>query len=386
MKVALDISALNPNFKEHAKRGIGRYVREIYGYLKENQTNLSLNTFDQTLLLSETQKKLISYLPCGRQSVSQQIFIPYKLKGIAKNSDFIHFPAHTDVPLFSPRPFVVTVLDLIYLLFKDLYDQGNLRARFARKLEIMSIKKASMIIAISEATANDVNRLLGIPFEKIRVTHLGVDKTFFNIERNLDYEQSFRKQYNLSNDTKLILYVGGIDQRKNYKTLLETVRILKEKYKDNNKCDFRIIMVGNISKDRQYRIFKNLIKEKNIENLVIETGYLDDNSLKLLYKFANLLFFPTLYEGFGLTVLEALASGLPVVSSNTPAVKEVSKDFALTCDPNDAEKYAYFIDLLFFNDSLCKKMSSEGIIHAGNFSWSETARKTIDVYKEMYSL
>ena len=145
-------------------------------------------------------------------------------------------------------------------------------------------------------------------------------------------------------------------------------------------------MVGNISKDRQYRIFKNLIKEKNIENLVIETGYLDDNSLKLLYKFANLLFFPTLYEGFGLTVLEALASGLPVVSSNTPAVKEVSKDFALTCDPNDAEKYAYFIDLLFFNDSLCKKMSSEGIIHAGNFSWSETARKTIDVYKEMYSL
>lgn len=385
MRVSLDISALNPNFKEHAKRGIGRYVREIFSILKESN-DFTLSTFDQTELLNKSQKKLISYLPCGRQSVSQQLFIPYKLKGISKSCDFIHFPSHTDVPLLSPHPNIVTVLDLIYLLFKDLYDQGNFRARFARKLEIMSIKNATMLIAISNATANDVNRLLGVPFEKIRVTHLGVDESFFNIKKDVECELEFRKKYNISSNCKLILYVGGIDQRKNYKTLLNTIKILKDKYSDNKKCDFRLLMVGNISKDRQYPIFKNLIKELDINDFIVETGYLEDNILKSLYNFSNVLFFPTLYEGFGLTPLEALASGLPVVTSNTPAVKEVVGDFALTSDAKDADKFAESIDAIFFNDALCKKLSSEGIIHAKNFSWEETARKTINVYKEVYKL
>ncbi|MGI6680853.1 MAG: glycosyltransferase family 4 protein [Bdellovibrionota bacterium] len=382
--VALDISALNPAFKEHAKRGIGRYVREIYQFLKNDNEIFSLSTFDQCTLLNNYEKKIISSLPCGKQSISQQIFIPYKLRRHTRSADFIHFPAHTDVPLLAPRPYIVTVLDLIYLLFKDLYDQGNYRARFARALEIASIKNADMIIAISECTANDVFKLLKIPYEKIRVTHLGVDESFFNLVLDRDYENNFRKEYNLLDSTKIILYVGGIDQRKNYKTLLETVKILQDKYKENKAFDFRLVMVGSIQNDRQYPIYKNLIKEYKIDDIVIEAGFLEDSNLKSLYKFSTLLFFPTLYEGFGLTPLEALASGLPVVASNTPAVKEVVRDFALTADAKDSKTFASYIDNLFLNIDLRKRLSVEGIEHAKNFTWEKTGEKTIEVYEEMF--
>ncbi len=383
MKVALDISALNPTFKEHSIRGIGRYVREIYSYLSKN-SNLNLETFDQTTLLNDYEKKMINLLPMGKQSISQQIFIPSKLRRNFKEKvDFFHFPSHTDCPLFSPRPYIITVLDLIYLIFKDLYDQGNYRAKLARWLEIKSIKNADFLIAISECTAKDIHKILGIPYEKIRVTHLGVDESFFDFKYNNDFESEFRAKYNLKEDEKIILYVGGIDQRKNYQTILRTVKILKDTYKEKKDFCFKLVMVGKINQDKQYENYKKLIKENEIEDLVIETGFLDDTSLKSLYGIATLLFFPSLYEGFGLTPLEAMARGLPVVCSNTHAVKEVVKDYALTGEATDAKNFAKLIDEIFFNENLCKKLSQEGILRAKNFTWEKTGEKTLEVYEEL---
>lgn len=383
MKVALDVSALNPKFKEHSIRGIGRYVREIHAYLSNN-SNVDLKTFDQTMLLKEYEKKFIDMLPMGKQSISQQIFIPSKLRKIYKgNVDFIHFPSHTDCPLFSPKPYIITVLDLIYLIFKDLYDQGNYRAKFARWLEIKSIKNADFLIAISECTAKDIHKILNIPYEKIRVTHLGVDGSFFNFQDEKILEVNFRKQYNLKENEKIILYVGGIDQRKNYQTLLKTIAVLKDKYKEKKDFCFKLVMVGKINQDKQYENYKKLIKENNIEDLVLEVGFLDDFTLKSLYGFSSVLFFPSLYEGFGLTPLEAMARGLPVVCSNTHAVKEVVKDYALTGEATDAKNFAKLIDEVFFNKNLSKKLSEEGILRAKIFTWEKTGEKTLEVYEEL---
>ncbi|MCB0330094.1 MAG: glycosyltransferase family 4 protein [Bdellovibrionales bacterium] len=315
MHVALDTSALDPQFRAHAIRGTGRYVAELSSRLPAllgNDGELSSFRYNQ-VGRGGFLDHLVDYLPAGRTTVRHQLLYPLSLSGPKiSEANLLHFPVHVDAPSWCRKPYVVTVLDLIPLIFKELYapKKDDRRFQLARWLELQSIKNAQAVLAISENTAKDVCELLGVPEEKLVVTPLGVDPSFF--ERT-PHNDLLRTRFSMSSEQPIILYVGGIDQRKNISFLLECFAEVVNEFRVDQKPLPCLVMVGEISKDDQYPRFLDDIARLGIAEQVVSTGYLDDAQLRMAYREADLFFYPSLYEGFGLPPLEAMASGTPVL-------------------------------------------------------------------------
>ncbi|MDZ4786422.1 MAG: glycosyltransferase family 1 protein [bacterium] len=382
LKIGLDVSALNPNFKAHATRGIGRYVRELAKYFAESQSDkISVGNFDHEDVLEDSFfRPLIDLSPFGKTTLRQQILYPARLSN-RKVCDFdlLHFPAHMDPPAWGLSNYIVTVLDLVPLVLEDLYKAINPNWRFqlARYLEIKAIKNASLILAISENTANDVERLLGISREKIIVTHLGIDKKFF-ISKFLSEEIIGNLlKYQLPSDRKIVLYVGGIDPRKNISGLLESFKILKTLSKEAP----ALIIAGNISEDKQFPDLLKLIKKLELEEDVFLPGFVPDQDLLMLFAATSVFYFPSLYEGFGFTPLEAMAAGIPVVSSNTSCMPEVLGDAAILIDPRDNERAGREMLEIISNNQLSQKLIASGRKRAAYFTWEKTGESTLKAYE-----
>ena len=387
LPIGFDTSALNPEFKQHSARGIGRYVRELDNYFQKTgaYSNNTIQTFTiDDFFPSNFLLNLIEKIPCGKQTIKQQVVFPaaVSMKG-QKSFSYMHFPAHMDAPSWSSAKTIVTVLDLIPLIFKDLYAAENPSWRFhlARFLEIRAIKNASHLIAISESTKNDVNRILGVPLEKISVTYLGVDETFFNPvpSENID---KIRNTYHISSNELSILYVGGIDPRKNITKLIKAFEVLSLKNQQEQKTLPKLILAGKIKQDKSYLKLKNVIEQSLYKENIIETGYLEDIQLKALYRSVSVFCFPSLYEGFGLPVLEAFACGVPVVCGNNSCMPEVvgHDGAAVMVDVENVEEIVLGI---IHADINRVELIQKGFERAKIFTWYKTGESTIGVYEKV---
>lgn len=386
-RVGLDLSALDGSFKNHALRGIGRYVQELNRYFSTQTSDLlSIGTFDQRVLQQRSfASNVINALPAGRRTLSQQLLYPLKLsRGALSAFDVIHFPAHMDAPAWSPKKYILTVLDLIPLVLKDLYraDKPGWRFAFARFLEIRAIKSASLIIAISENTANDVHRILGVPRERIVVTHLGVDKKFFDA-RVVGDKGEILSRYRLIDQRPLVLYVGGIDQRKNALGMLRAFRRVLDMSREQRMAEPMLLMAGNIQSDAQFPKVAALVQELGLQDAVRMPGFVDDADLLQLYALSSAFFFPSLYEGFGLPPLEAMAAGTPVVSSNTSSMPEVLGDAALTFDPLSEKSAADALFTVLREPGLAAQLREKGRERAKRFTWSATGEGTLRAYERL---
>lgn len=389
--VGFDVSALTPGFKEHAMRGIGRYVAELNRYFEANfgqhtrQTNnrISIQPFrHEEFSPSQSISNLVDKLPFGKVTVRQQILFPLSLAYRTKNRfDILHFPAHVDAPSWSIRDYIVTVHDLIPLVLADLYkaERPSWRFHLARYLELRAIRNATHLIAISQHTANDVHRILGVPFERISIVHQGLDDKFLNAPIASHYN------LNVDNSVPIVSYIGGIDPRKNINTLVRGFGDLVQRQRESSLVLPRLVIAGRISKDRQYPKLKALIKELSLEDLIIETDFISDDELFSLLAQSSAFFFPSLYEGFGLPPLEAMARGVAVVSSNTSCMPEVLGDAALYADPTDPVACGEALYRVINNPSLRAELSSKGKKQAQKYKWEDTARNTVDVYEKLLS-
>lgn len=296
----------------------------------------------------------------------------------------LHFPAHMDPPAFSPLPYIVSVMDLIPLVLSDLYKAVSPTWRFklARYLELQAIRKADLILAISKSTAHDLQEYLEIPEKKIIVTPLGVEEKFFSAELKIS-EADLRSRYNIPLDRKIILYVGGIDQRKNCNKMLETFEEVCHAEKIAGNQPPVLVMVGKIEHDRQYPKLLSMITNLDLKDDVCLTGFIPDEDLLQIFAISSVFLFLSLYEGFGLPPLEAMACGLPVVSSNTSAMPEVLADAALSVDPTDTEQAAKSILDILHNDDLTLSLREKGRLQAKQFSWQTTCKLTAEAYKKM---
>lgn len=386
-KVGLDISALDENFKEHSLRGIGRYVRELNNYFMQHRDpELQVGNFDHRDFMDRGLiNRAIDLLPAGKNTVRQQIVYPLRLRGKkGQEFDLLHFPAHMDAPSWSVKNYVITVLDLIPLVLSDLYkaNKAGWRFKFARWLEIKAIKNASLVIAISENTAHDVNRILGVPTDRIVVTHLGVDSKFFNASEEIGSGELLKK-YGVQHNRPIILYVGGIDPRKNYKILLEAFKEVLRRRKERNLTAPVLFMSGRIERDREFPRLTSLIKEHALEADVVMPGFIEDRDLLKIFSVSSAFFFPSLYEGFGLTPLEAMAAGVPVVASNTSCMPEVLGSDAILRDPTDVRAMAEGLEALLESPELRKEYSERGKKRAQNFTWQKTGQKTYEAYRSL---
>ena len=270
-------------------------------------------------------------------------------------------------------------------MLSDLYraDRPGWRFALARRLELQAIKHAKLVLAISECTARDVERLLHIPAERIAVTHLGIDQRFHAAaDSNIDREELCRR-YALPADRKIVLYVGGIDQRKNMKGLLETFARVVRSRRDRSQELPVLVMAGAIEEDAEYPKLMRSIETLELQELVCMTGFVAEDDLPAFYKLGSVLFFPSLYEGFGLTPLEAMAVGTPVVSSNAACLPDVLGDAAALVAPDDYEGSASEIVSVLENDSYAEELIQKGRQQAAKFCWSDTGAATLAAYQRL---
>ena len=278
----------------------------------------------------------------------------------SKNYDIYH-PTYYGKGLinFKKKPLVLTVYDLIHEKFQADKISGTINDK--KPL----LKRASKIICISENTRRDLLNLYNIDKNKLLVIYPGVKNIF--LEENKKEKLLLTKPY--------ILFVGN---RTKYKNSLNFLKAYANSKKLKN--DFNIVFFGGVN----FSILENndLLKLGiKLNNVFYEDG--DDNKLKLYYENANVLIYPSLYEGFGLVPLEAMSYGCPVVSSNTSCLPEVQGDASLKFDPNSIDDIQYALEKVLYSQTLSKELISKGYKKIKKYSWSECARETTQLYNEL---
>lgn len=384
-RVGFDARALEPGFKAHFGRGTGRYASELLSHLRElHDPTVEIVPLSGAQLGADGwQRRVIELLPAGRQTIETQLFLPHRLSALPV--DLLHFMAHGDATARCRKPYVVTVLDLIPLRFPELYraKKSNLRFRFARHLEDQAIRHAAGILAISEATKRDVVELMGVDPARIVVTPLGVRQDYR--PRELDPRAweaaatALRARYQLPQHRPLLLYVGGIDPRKNVPFLLRVFAAVRDRLPKEQQP--LLLLVGRHEGDDQFPALLAERERLGLNDDVRLLGYLPDSDVLDLYRASRVKLFPSLYEGFGLPVLEAMALGVPVLAGDNSSIPEVAKGAAVLLNAADEGAWVRELAALLGDDARQQELSRLGIERAKTFTWTRTAQLTMDAYR-----
>ena len=298
--------------------------------------------------------------------IKEQFKFPYKALKKAK-VDLLHVP-HYNVPIFYKGNMIVTIHDLTHLVYSEFLG-SKLKKYYAKFMMKMAIKKSKIVLTESENTKNDLLKYFKIDENKIKVIYLGVKEEIK--EKNKDEVSYLYDKFNIPKDKKILMYVGNLKPHKNLEKLLEAF----SKLKNNNDCV--LLLVGKAFES--YNTLYNREKELNIDDKVIHTGIVSDEELVDLYNLIDLFVFPSLYEGFGLPVAEAMACGTKVVSSNASSLPEVGGNEIPYFNPNDTEDMARVIEDELIRDDT-KEDKERRIKWAKNFDWKKTSEETIKVF------
>lgn len=292
------------------------------------------------------------------------------LHRLSKVSGLIHFPSQHfgRYGLFLRKPYIVTVHDLVRISFP--FAKESVRDRVGLRLDGLGLKRAEHIISVSDSTKGDLVRHLGIGEDRITVVYNGVDRSVFRPVAAKRYEFPY------------LLYVGSERPRKNLGVLLEAfVTVKRERSTLANLRLVKAGYAGRTDKFRQATISE--IRRLGLNNEVIFAEYVGDEDLATYYSSALALVMPSLYEGFGLPIVEAMACGCPVLSSTSSSLPEVAGDAALFFDPHDSRQLAHLIARLAAELTLRHELRCRGFQRVQQFSWERAACATLRVYREV---
>jgi len=298
-----------------------------------------------------------------------------KKEAILGNPDVIHSTAYI-VPELLKAKLVVTVHDLSFLLFPEFHTEANIKLLIKNLIYVNS--RPSKVICDSEQTKKDLQKFFHVPDEKIKVIYLGVNYVFSKSISSEEKNYVFSK-YGLTG-IDYILCVSSIEPRKNFKRIIS---VFSQIIKDERFKDLFLVCAGG--KGWKNEAIYEFIKEKGIEDKVKFLGFVEEKNLPAIYNGAKLFLYPSLYEGFGLPVLEAMSAKVPVVTSNVSSLPEVAGDAAMLVDPYNEEEIYNAVKELLSKESLRKDFILKGYKRASKFTWEDTAEKTLEVYKEVYN-
>lgn len=279
------------------------------------------------------------------------------------------------IPFVCPCKRVLTIHDLTPLIFPEFVKKFRHRAVF--RLNFFSGKFADRIITASQHSKQDLIQYLKIPAHRISIIADGVNARYKNLQ-NMRFNEEIARRYHIPG--KFLLYVGGFDDNKNLPTLVTAFQQLLQKESIKDEYLF-LVFVGTLNPAAE--ILRKFVKTTDLEKRVIFTGFVPEDDLIALYNAAELFVFPSLYEGFGLPPLEAMACGTAVISSNASSLPEVVGDAAIQVNPHSPEELGQAILHVLSNPELRQQMEDKGLIRAKLFSWEETARQTLQVYEEI---
>ncbi len=355
--------------------GIGRYTRELVTALAQQDTQTDYRLFvagHNQRSLPEPPGSNFTWKP-ARQSTRwfartwHRLQVPLRIEQWTGPVNLLHATDFTLPPTSRHTRTILTVHDLSFERAPDTATP-ELRA-YLSKVVPRSVEKAHLILADSESTRQDLIALYDVPFQKIQVLYSGVDDRFYPVQ-DKEAIKAVREQYKIGNQP-FILSVGTIQPRKNYGRLLEAFHRMDRK-------DMKLVIAGAKGwlDDPLYKQVKKL----KLENRVQFIGFVTDEHLPALYSAASVFAFPSLYEGFGLPPLEAMACGVPVVVSNTSSLPEVVGDAAELVDPYDVDQLADAITRVLDSDTLRHRLINQGQMRAQGFSWRTAARQLLQYY------
>lgn len=355
MKIAIDIQTTLGR-----KTGFGFYVSNLVKNLEKTDKK------NEYVFIKPDDEKDFS---TPMRWVWDQITFP-KLARQAK-VDLLHQPCFS-TPIFYRGKVVITIHDLISVFFG--YNIPFWSRQFFARWMPFTYRFADHLIAVSEHTKKDAIRVLGIPEDKITVIHEAADEKYQLIE-DKNILQAVRNKYKIGNDP-FILHVGTLEPRKNLQFL---VRAFAEAKSQIGKT--KLVITGK--KGWYYEGLFQLVDELKMHDEVIFTGYVEDDDIPPLYNAATVFAFPSLYEGFGLPPLEAMACGTPVISSNTSSMPEVVGEAGILIAPGDTDAWVDALIRVINNQKQWQAMRDKGLKQAKKFSWEKCARETIAVYEKV---
>lgn len=355
-------------------KGLGRYTQKLVENLEkiDNENHyfvfLRRGNWEEYQPKRQNFQKVLADIPW--YSLWEQVSMPRILKKY--DLDIVHFP-HFNVPVFWKGKFIVTIHDLI------LFHHPTRRASalspllyFIKKLAYhrairSAVRKSRKIIAVSEHTKRDIVEHFGTPKSKVAVTHEAVDirqKISDTPSRHILKKYGIIKPY--------ILYVGNAYPHKNLERLVLVFRELVKKHQH-----LHLVLVGK--EDYFYKRLKAFVKE-NWAKQVIFTDFITDEDLPVVYREALLYVFPSMYEGFGLPPLEAMARNVPVASSNATCLPEILGEAAYYFDPEGMAEMAEAIEKVAIDSELRERLISAGQKQVKKYSWEKMARETLEIY------
>lgn len=383
MNIHLEIQPL----LESNKTGVGYYTFEIVKKLLKNKENsYEILNFD-FLLRNDNQNILSQILNIENQckirtcslmhyGVYRRIwnYIPVSYNYIMGTNKGIYHFFNFIVPPKVRGPIVNTVYDMVYAVCPETMSKSNY-SRLDLELK-RSCNMSDAIVTISQNSKREISQYLNINESKIYVASCAVDNKIYNTNINDENIKKLKQRYNLPES--FFLYLGTLEPRKNIKTLVKAYKIFNDKYQKEN---IKLVIAGR--KGWMYEEIFEIVKQLRLESDIIFPGYISDEDVPDLYKASLAFVFPSIYEGFGMPPLEAMACGVPVITSNTSSMPEVVGHGGFMSDPYDAGNIAYFMAKLVFDNEVRQEKIKRGIVQADKFSWDESARVVLDIYKNI---
>lgn len=366
MVIGVDGNEANVDDKVGISEFAYRLISEFY---KKKRQDLQFEIFLKEKPNKEMPKEdnFWQYRLVGPKPFWTQVGLPLALFARRQKPDVFFSPTHY-APRFSPIPRVISVMDLSFLQFPHLFNARDLHK--LKRWTDYSVKKAARVITISQSSKDDIINEYNVPGDKVKVVYLGIKKE----EKTKTMSETLSNHHIIS---PFILFVGTLQPRKNIEGLIHAFSKVKEK-----NPDLQLVIIGR--KGWLYDEILAAPQKYGVEKDVKFLDFVKDEELPTFYKNAVCFVLPSLYEGFGLPVLEAMKYGCPVITSNISSMPEAGGDAALYVNPDNIEDIAEKIEKVVGDENLQETMRKKGLQQVKKFSWEKSANDVLAVLEDVW--
>ena len=360
--------------------GFGRYACNLYDHLRGNgnidhyffdRQRYALLEVNDNIILKKISRNVFFDNFITESLKMSNIFLDFRLgRFIPKDYDIYHI-TNQENSLLTYYPNISTSIITVHDIFYYTSPKNFLYKQLIKSL-YYGVTNANHVICVSHATKKDLIDHFNIPPDKIDVIYPGLDPIF---EEKIKNESIIFKKYGLDPSYRYILHVGRDEKRKNIETLIKAFYKFKKEFRIKN---IKLIKINGLSDNN-----KKLLHDLQLENEIYVIDHVSDEDLVRFYKISDAFLFPSTMEGFGLPLIESMACGTPVISSNTSAIPEVVEDAAILVDPKDINAFSNELYNLLSDEDTKEELIRNGLQQASKFRWKRAARETLKVYKKV---
>lgn len=370
--------AINALVMDQYKAGIGNYVYNLIRELVKQNDQYDIDIYINESVREQFQdSKRIKFIIRGpyngsmQRIVDEQTAMPYIYS--SADYDFIHFLDYHTPFVKINKPFIVNIYDLSFYRYPEVFTTGS---RLIKKIITpLSLCRASKVVALSKFTKDEIMHYFPeVNTDKIHVIHPGVSYKSSS-GRSFEKIKEVLKKYGIEDN--YILYVGTLEPRKN---IMSLVKSMKEIWTETD-ISSKLVIAGK--KGWLYQEVFDEVLKNGVEDKVIFTGYVSDEHLPYIYSGADMFIYPSIYEGFGLPPVEAMACGIPVITSNCSSLPEAVEDAALLVDPYKVSDIKDAIKKVYQDNALRRTLISKGFERIKTLTWKATAENVLEIYDDM---